>query len=185
MLAAGLVEVFLGVDAEQKPLEEIAAPLSSVEGTTGSSSAPPEAGRAPVPRQRSGRSIWAPMPQASRYPAGNAPLAREVDALAAMLEAEGPLTAPDLARRAGARFWGPGRFRAAVRWGLASERICRQGRGRYAAARTTEGLWATEGPVREIADGSTFRGSHGDGGRAARDAVGERQGPQDPEGGPR
>ena len=28
MIAAGLVEVFLGVDAERRPLEDVAAPLS-------------------------------------------------------------------------------------------------------------------------------------------------------------
>ena len=32
MLAAGLVEVFLGVDAEQKSLEELASPLSAADG---------------------------------------------------------------------------------------------------------------------------------------------------------
>ena len=34
MIAAGLVEVFLGVDAEGKSLEDIAAPLSASEGSS-------------------------------------------------------------------------------------------------------------------------------------------------------
>ena len=41
MLGAGVVEAFIGVDAEQKPLEEIATPLSEVgDGTEDSARAP-------------------------------------------------------------------------------------------------------------------------------------------------
>jgi hypothetical protein len=147
MLAAGLTEVFLGVDAEQKSLEDIATPLSAT-GDGGSSGAvagaaevatggsprarPGPRGPHPVPRRRTGRQIWAPMPQASVYPRTNPYLAREVDALVAALDSAGPQTSLQLSRTAGARYWGPGRFRTAVRSGLASGRIRRVGRDRYA-----------------------------------------------------
>ena len=145
MLAAGLVEVFLGVDAERQSLEDIATPLSSVasdeDGNGGHGSAadgparslPRQTGPSPVPRRRGGQALWAPMPQASQYPRTNPYLATEVDALVAALERGGPQSAARLARSAGARFWGPGRFRTAVRSGLASGRIRRIGWDRFAA----------------------------------------------------
>jgi hypothetical protein len=41
-------------------------------------------------------------------------LDREIDAIAAALEDGGPLRRDELARRVGARRWGPGRFRNAL-----------------------------------------------------------------------
>ncbi len=57
-------------------------------------------------------------------------LDREVDAIAGAL-AEGPLGRKDLARRAGARFWGPGRFRAALTEAQAVGKVRRLARNRY------------------------------------------------------
>ena len=148
MLAAGLVEVFLGVDAEQRPLEDIATPLAAVGaddthgGDTSGAEAASEPGGEPGRLEANSRractgpktrTAWAPMPQASSYPRDNPYLAREVNALVDALGRGGPQTSAVLWGSVGARTWGPGRFRAAVRWGLASGRIHRGPGGRYAA----------------------------------------------------
>ncbi|MGH9019213.1 MAG: hypothetical protein ACRDY1_15795, partial [Acidimicrobiales bacterium] len=143
MMAAGVVEVGLGVDAEGKSLEEIATPLSAVDAEEGSgesaqTAGPPDArtrqtGPSPIPRRWVAGVAWAPRPQLSNYPRTNPYLAREVDILVGRLEDGGPQTALELSRSVGARYWGPGRFRTATRSGLASGRIRRVGRSRYAA----------------------------------------------------
>ena len=174
MIAAGLVEVFLGVDAEQKSLEEVATPLSS-EGADdadqqvgthaplgGPGSAPVPAGSVPIgsraPMPRAG---WAPMPSASTYPRDNPFQRSEVDRIVAALERSGDLTRERLATDVGARTWGPGRFRDALRSGLVSGRVRRVGRDRYAAGRPDPGQDAPSGravpmaavPEQESADG--------------------------------
>jgi MFS family permease len=153
MFGAGIVEVFFGVDAEQKSLEEIATPLSAETGggssdrpttdesrngadaaaTAAPGALPRQTGPYPVPRARLGGSTWAPFPQASNYPRSNPYLAGEVDAIAAVLGDGRPHSGVELSRAVGARYWGPGRFRTAMRSGLASGRIRRVGRQRYAA----------------------------------------------------
>ncbi len=141
MMAAGLVEIVLGVNAEQKSLEDIATPLSA--GDDGAHQepadvpaafAPRRAGPSPAPRPRTSSRAWAPMPQASNYPKANPDQAREVDAIVDILDHHDSLTLIELRRAASARYWGPGRFRAALRSGLASGRIRRVGRGRVAAS---------------------------------------------------
>ena len=146
MMAAGLVEVLLGVNAEKKSLEDIATPLSAVEGGAHhrSSDAPPDSlprqtGPYPVPRRRMASTAWAPLPQASSYPRTNPYQAREVDVIVEALQGKDAQTLLELRRAATARYWGPGRFRAAVRSGLASGRIRRVGRGRFAAGTTLDG----------------------------------------------
>jgi MFS family permease len=145
MFLAGLVEVFFGVDAEQRPLEEISTPLSvvdaesqkerDVESKAAPRSLPRRRGLAPVPRQWCGSAAWSPTPVASRYPPGNPYLVSEVDAIVAHLDQHGPQSSAQLAQATSARFWGPGRFRQALRSGVASDRIRRVGRDRYAAVR--------------------------------------------------
>jgi MFS family permease len=142
MCLAGLVEVFFGVDAEQRSLEEITSPLSEVDTadgarddtTTGAPrSLPRQTGPAPVPRQWRGAAAWSPMSVASSYPRGNPFLAGEVDALVAALQQRSPQSGEELARATTARLWGPGRFRQALRSGQAAGRIRRVGHDRYAA----------------------------------------------------
>ena len=147
MFGAGLVEAFFGVDAEKRPLEEISTPLAEVDGDTPQAdqaetdeqNAPPrslrrQTGRAPIPRQWRGSAVWAPSQVTSTYPATNPYLAREVDSLVAALEQSSPQSGGQLARATAARFWGPGRLRQALRSGVASGRIRRVGKDRYAAA---------------------------------------------------
>jgi MFS family permease len=149
MIGAGVVEVFLGVDAEQKSLEEVAAPLSA-EGTKESAAPQASNGRDgtsataasnslaaqrslyPVPRRRLG-GTWAPRPQMSSYPRSNPYLADEVDAIVAALVDGHSHSGPEIFRVVGARYWGPGRFREAMRSGLTSGRVRRVRRQRYAA----------------------------------------------------
>jgi MFS family permease len=147
MLLAGLVEVFFGIDAEQRSLENISSPLSEVgeaERADDRAKAPPESlqrqtGPAPVPRRWRGASAWAPAPLASTYPPGNPYLAGEVDRLVLALEERSPQSVTELARATSARSWGPGRLRQALRSGVASGRIRRVGHDRYAAGRRLEG----------------------------------------------
>ncbi|HUI03569.1 MAG TPA: MFS transporter [Acidimicrobiales bacterium] len=146
MMAAGVVAVFLGVDAERRPLEEVAAPLSAVGGGPQPvARARPSPAPAPTVRPRSGRVGWAPLPQASTRPSGDPFVAREVDALVHQLAERGPQTQAQLARLVAARHWGPGRLRAALRSGVASGRIRRLGHGAFAAAPAPGGPGARPG----------------------------------------
>ena len=155
MAAAGVVEVFLGVDAEQQSLEDIATPLSAAdqtgqtghtgqtgqtgqigEGRTGPTSAAPTSEHAPLyrrPRPPMARAAWAPRQQASIYPRTDPYLEREVEAIVSALDKYSPQSPVRLSRSVGARFWGPGRFRAAVQSGLASGLIRRAGPNRLAS----------------------------------------------------
>ncbi len=126
MFASGLVEVFLGVDAEQMSLEEIAAPVSAAEGSESTGEAgeksvpartsvrsrrtrplsPPWNGRAPA------RALWAPVPQASSFPRDDPYRGDEVERIVtAVREAPGAVSFAEIAARTGGRYWGPGRLR--------------------------------------------------------------------------
>jgi hypothetical protein len=62
-------------------------------------------------------------------------LDREIDAIARVLEEEdGPLRREEIARRVGARRWGPGRFRDALDAASLEDRIRRLSRTTYAPA---------------------------------------------------
>jgi MFS family permease len=58
-------------------------------------------------------------------------LDREVDAIASALDEGGELRREELARRVGARRWGPGRFQSALEEAVADGRATRIGRGTY------------------------------------------------------
>ena len=133
MVGAGLVEVFIGVDAEKRRLEEIASPVSAVDGSAHDESLGSKTGPYPSPGRRIGRSAWSPIPQTSTYPSHNPYLAREVDRIVDVLPRTGSMRSMEIARRAGAKYWGPGRFRTAMRSGLAAGRIRRVGWNRFAA----------------------------------------------------
>ena len=144
MCGAGLVEIVLGLDVEQQPLEEIARPLSATadadsggsdEGDTIEQSTSRTGHPAPsdAMTRRRNRTGWAPLPRASMY-SGNDPfLAVEVEALVNALTDRSPQSAAELAHAASARYWGPGRFRIAMRSGLTSGRIRRVRHNQYAA----------------------------------------------------
>jgi MFS family permease len=154
MIAAGLVEVWLGVNAEQKPLEEIATPLTAEDA---GQPAAEDAGRpAPIPagagtavatgtgQHRQRRRIepavtpqaayrhWSPMFPPYSVPLVDTARGREVEAIVAALAGEGSLDRPQLARLVHAGQWGPGRFTPALRQAVALGKVHRTSRGRYA-----------------------------------------------------
>ena len=81
--------------------------------------------------------MWSPMMQASA-PVETALLDRATrDELAAIVAAlqDGPKARRSLRREVGSTRWGPGRFRSALRAGLATDVVRRTGRGTYALGR--------------------------------------------------
>jgi MFS family permease len=64
----------------------------------------------------------------SRRASAELDLEREVDAITRALDEHGPVDRRELARLVGARYWGPGRFRQAIRAALDEHRV-RQGSG--------------------------------------------------------
>ncbi|HXW78233.1 MAG TPA: hypothetical protein VEJ84_01975, partial [Acidimicrobiales bacterium] len=103
---------------------------------TGPTVAVPLAEHAPLyrrPRPIVGQAVWAPRQQVSVYPRTDPYLEREVEAILSALDEYSPQSPLQLSRSVGARFWGPGRFGAAVRSGLASGLIRRPGRDRLAS----------------------------------------------------
>jgi MFS family permease len=140
MAIGGIVELFLGVEAEGRSLEDIAKPLSAVEAEAEDESPAPapsrraRGGYRPGPAGRGGSSPG----MLVSGPAISPGLAREIDRITRVLEENGPLDRNELARRVGARFWGPGRFAAALREALLTGRAQRVDRRRFAARRREE-----------------------------------------------
>jgi MFS family permease len=153
MIAAGVVQAVLGIEAARKDLEEIATPLSAEAAeveAAGDEAREPEPARdehrfeRKPTRPRSDRyrrlgpsevgSSYSPVQQSSsRGP--DEDVDEEIAALVAALHAAGPegLERRVLGERVNCRRWGPGRFRHAL--GQARERgaIRQTVRGRYAA----------------------------------------------------
>jgi hypothetical protein len=157
MAFGGIVELFLGVRAEQRRLEDIAKPITAEEAEReGAAEAPEDEAerrhRARVERQRRGLRRYRPGPgTASFSPFFGQPaeqrqewLDREVEIITRALGEHGELSRDELARRVGSRYWGPGRFRAALREALAEGAVRRVGRSHYALAHASE----QEPPVR-------------------------------------
>jgi MFS family permease len=130
MALGGVVELLFGVKAEQQELEGIARPLSA-EDTEG------EAEERPAPPPRPRRAYSSPgMPVA--MPMAAVGLEREVAAIERVLaEHDGDVDRRELAALVGARFWGPGRYGAALRAAVVAGRARRVGRSRFAAGSGT------------------------------------------------
>lgn len=142
MLLAALTEVFLGVDAEQTSLEDVADPLSSEDADTPShreehDDEEPARGRRPRPTGLPARYRGLSSPRqtfAGLPPTPDRYIEREVAALESALSGDGSMSRHDLARAVRARNWGPGRFRRALRVAQSERRIDRVGRDRYQRA---------------------------------------------------
>jgi hypothetical protein len=78
-----------------------------------------------------GPRIWGPRPTMPW--AASPDVDEQADALVALLRERGPMGARELRAAAGARYWGPGCFSAAVAHARAQGRIAPAGRRRYAA----------------------------------------------------
>ena len=139
MAVGGIAELLFGVKAEQKPLEDIATPLTAQDAETDAGDAEPApAASTPVSPQRRGErfrpgpgrvasspGMWASIP------AAEVPLDEEIEAIVRALRQQGPIERQTLARLVGARYWGPGRFRRALGAALVNGRVRRVGRGRF------------------------------------------------------
>jgi Major Facilitator Superfamily len=144
MIAAGLVEVWLGVNAEQKPLEEIATPLTAEDADQGSA-VKEAAGTGPAAgteQRRPRRTVesavtpqasyrhWSPMHPPYSVPLIDTARDREVDEITAALAGAGALDRRRLAGLVHAHLWGPGRFSPALREAVAQGKVRRTGPGR-------------------------------------------------------
>jgi hypothetical protein len=152
MIAAGLAEVWLGVNAEQKPLEEIATPLTAEDaGQPAAAPAGPATGAATgTAQRRQHRRIepaltpqaayrhWSPMHAPYSAPLIDTARGREVQEIATALAGEGSVERRQLARLVHAELWGPGRFSPALRQAVAQGTVRRTSRGLYALATGTQ-----------------------------------------------
>jgi MFS family permease len=138
MAIGGIAELLFGVKAEQKQLEDIATPLTA-EGEEGAEeteepatrdkpsptpSRPPEPGGITVAGSR-GMPLWSPA-------ANRTDRDREIEIIERALNEQGSANRKELARRVGSRYWGPGRFRGALREAVVEGRVRRLRHDQYA-----------------------------------------------------
>ena len=158
MAIGGIAELLWGVKAEQKQLEDVAEPLTA-EGEEGGGGeedgqteeeqeeAQERAQRAAEweRRQRTGLRRLRPGPGQLSAARGMAPsgphlpipLNSEVAIIDLALREHGATNRSELARQVGARYWGPGRFSAALRQAVVEGRATRGARGEFAPANRT------------------------------------------------
>jgi MFS family permease len=155
MALGGIAEIFLGVNAEQRQLEDIAEPITAREaaasdgrGDDDGRGAPNRHAERSARRSRGaygprryrpgpGTTFYSPGMIGTAYSsrqAGEDVLDREVDRIVAALEQEGrPVDRRELERLIHARVWGPGRFSRALNEAVAEGHVRRVGRSRYQA----------------------------------------------------
>jgi MFS family permease len=135
MSVGGIAEILFGVRAEQKQLEEVAEPLTA----EGVEEARPETGEPAHRREAPARFRPGPGPLSSARAMGVSgphppvPLDTEVSIIENALREQGSANRRELGRRVGSRYWGPGRFREALREAVAEGRVKRLPRGEFAA----------------------------------------------------
>jgi MFS family permease len=161
MAIGGVAELFFGVKAAGRQLEDIAEPLSAAEAEPGGREeltaegagrdedsarrAAQERIRARIERrqqrERSGLRRYRPGPggfPTARVPADAVPVAEVLDneilAIQRALDEHGPTERQKLADLVGARYWGPGVFRETLREAIADGDIRRTSRNTYAPA---------------------------------------------------
>jgi MFS family permease len=146
MAVGGIVELFLGVRAEGRQLEDIATPLTAqdAEGAAEGQDGGPDRDREERLRRRAerertgsrrfrpgpGRGGYSPAPTWTTF-GEDEDLDDEVAAIERALTERGAMDRQDLAQAVGARRWGPGRFQAALREAVADGRARRTGRSAY------------------------------------------------------
>ena len=128
MAMGGIAELRWGVSAEQKQLEEVAEPLSA-EGEAQARGEKPKRRR----RHRLGPgSISTSRSMSVGGPYPPVPFDREVALIEQALREHGSANGRELRQRVRARYWGPGRFRAALRAAIAAGRVKPLPRGQFA-----------------------------------------------------
>jgi MFS family permease len=138
MTLGGIAELLFGVKAEQEELESIAKPLTAEEAEEDGEQKEDGEERPRKPRRPEPTGLGRParlrtspgMPLFGPYLEPG--LEHEVETIERALREHGEATGRELSRRVGARYWGPGRFRAALRAARAENRVKRLGRDRYA-----------------------------------------------------
>jgi hypothetical protein len=158
MAIGGVVEIVLGVNAEGRRLEDLALPLTADEqrGEAEPTGAPDDsergariaarterlrAGQSGARRYRPGPSAgWnAPWREAPAQGAPEAALDHEIETIARAVEEHDTISLRELHRAVGARYWGPGEFRKAMREALAENLIARTRRGSVSAPQGSNG----------------------------------------------
>jgi MFS family permease len=124
MVIGGIAELLFGVKAEQRQLEDIAEPLTAADA-----GGEDTAGGGRVSPYR-GMPLWAPLDT-------GAGREREIAIIERALSEHGSANRRELARRIGARYWGPGRFPEALRKAVAEGRVKRLRRDQYAPVTDT------------------------------------------------
>jgi MFS family permease len=138
MAIGGIAEILFGVRAEQEQLEDIAKPITAEDAEREKEPESEEEPERPSParaprryRLGPGRASSSPgMPLA--LPEREVGLEREVAIIERALKEHGSANRRELGRRVGARYWGPGRFRAALREAIAEDKVRRLRRDQYA-----------------------------------------------------
>jgi MFS family permease len=125
MALGGVAELRFGVRAEGRSLEQIAEPLSA--------EPEPDAATRRHERERHGLGRFRPgVGRGEAFSPPDVDLDREIETLCDALD--GPARRDELARRVGARCWGPGRYRAALDEAVAEGRVRRVSRDTYASS---------------------------------------------------
>jgi hypothetical protein len=125
MAVGGIAELLFGVPAEQRSLEKIAKPLTAIQAERMRERAERrrDYDRDGLRRFRPGPGLAYGSP-AMLGTAGDdrraiamsdEALDREIEVIATVVTSRGPIGRDDLARAVKARYWGPGRFRDALR----------------------------------------------------------------------
>jgi MFS family permease len=149
MAFGGIMELLLWVPAEQKQLEDIAKPLTAEEAER-EEAEPQDAARrreelerrrrTRQERDRAGLRRFRLGPGSASFspfiaqPADEAWLDEQIGIIQRALGEHGALPRSELAHRVGARYWGPGVFRRALREAVLEEIVRRVGRDRYELA---------------------------------------------------
>ena len=144
MAIGGIAELLFGVRAEQRSLEGIAEPLAAENVTLDEDVQPDRAERPrevpqrpPTPSRRFRLGPGSSSSSPGMWPSGwvdSSPYDEEAGILQRALEEQGAMERRELARRVGARYWGPGRFSGALEQGVRDGSIQRLSRSRFGPA---------------------------------------------------
>jgi hypothetical protein len=160
MAIGGIAELLFGVRAERRSLEGIAEPLAAENVTLDEEVEPDRAGatRDGAVREPAAQPAHAEPPRPSRpatptrrfrlgpgtsssspgmWPSGwvdSSPYDEEVGILQRALEEHGAMERRELARRVGARYWGPGRFHGALEQAVRDGSVSRLSRSHFGPA---------------------------------------------------
>ena len=130
MAIGGIAEVLFGVAAEGEQLEDVAEPLTA-EGE-GEEEERERRPRPPARPRPAAVRVWSSPGMPVSAPLPGVAMEHEVDVIDRALQEHGSANRRELGRRVGARYWGPGRFHAALREAVANGRVKRLRGGEYA-----------------------------------------------------